>query len=124
MIPFSRNPEGMRSAGKTTTTSPRPPMNRNIKASAIAVATALLAVATAQAQEHPPEPLQAQIHPTQPAGDPFAGGPVTRRLAAKKERVAHLGAVVSPAPAAMRDQLKLPRGVGLVVEAIEPKSAA
>jgi len=41
-----------------------------------------------------------------------------------KEKVAYLGVATSRASDTLRDQLKLPPGVGLVIEYVDPKSAA
>jgi hypothetical protein len=46
----------------------------------------------------------------------FAPGPM--------EKGPFMGVAASPAPAALRDQLKLPAGVGLVVDHLEPESPA
>lgn len=42
----------------------------------------------------------------------------------KKEKVAHLGVSTSQVPAVMRQQMKLPRGFGLVVDSVGKDSAA
>jgi hypothetical protein len=42
----------------------------------------------------------------------------------KTEKVTYLGTVTSPASASMREQLKLPKGAGLVVDSVEAKSPA
>jgi hypothetical protein len=47
-----------------------------------------------------------------------------RRERLEMERVAFLGVEVSPVPAALGAQLRLPRGTGLVVGHVAPKSAA
>lgn len=43
---------------------------------------------------------------------------------AKKEKAAFLGVVAVPADPAMRDQLKLPRGIGLVIQQVTDESPA
>src|SRR4051794_5412108 len=43
---------------------------------------------------------------------------------ARPEKGAYLGVSTNPAPQSLRQQLQLPKGVGLVVEFIEPKSPA
>jgi hypothetical protein len=48
---------------------------------------------------------------------------VTGRVG-KPEKIAYLGAVTTSAPAAMREQLKLAPGVGLVVDQVEPGTPA
>src|SRR5438046_1432237 len=40
------------------------------------------------------------------------------------EKKAWIGISVSPAPAALRHQLKTPDGIGLVIEFVQPKSPA
>jgi hypothetical protein len=81
-------------------------------------------VARAQVE---PQPLPPLIQSTRaPAG---AGGVLNiagriNKAATKKEKVTYLGTVTSAAPAALREQLKLPRGAGLVVDSVEAKSAA
>src|SRR5947209_13436888 len=42
----------------------------------------------------------------------------------KTEPASYLGVSTSPANAALAEQLKLPRGIGLVVDYVEPKSPA
>jgi serine protease Do len=45
-------------------------------------------------------------------------------LRGKKEKAAFLGVSGSPVPVVLREQLRLPRGVGMVVDYVEPKSPA
>ncbi|MCS7033851.1 MAG: PDZ domain-containing protein [Phycisphaerae bacterium] len=47
-----------------------------------------------------------------------------RHRARKMEKAAFLGVTTSPVPAALREQMKLPRGFGLVVDAVEKDSPA
>jgi hypothetical protein len=42
----------------------------------------------------------------------------------KKEKAAFLGVTGSPVTAALSEQLKLPRGIGMIVDFVEPKSPA
>lgn len=46
------------------------------------------------------------------------------RVEVKKEKVAYLGVSTSAVPAALREQMRLQRGFGLVVDTVEPDSAA
>ena len=57
-------------------------------------------------------------------GPPAPGVIPTARPAGKKEKVTYLGVVTSTAAPAMREQLKLPKGVGLVVDSVEARTAA
>jgi len=56
-----------------------------------------------------------QFQPGQPGGMPFP---------MRMEKGAYLGVSASPAPQVVRHQLSLPRGVGLVVDTVAPKSPA
>jgi hypothetical protein len=50
---------------------------------------------------------------------------IFRRIGSpRKEKAAFLGVSTSPATPALREQVKLPRGIGLVVDAVEPDSPA
>lgn len=49
---------------------------------------------------------------------------VYRALEAKREKAAFLGVSGSPVVPALREQLKLPAGIGMVVDFVEPKSPA
>ncbi|MGH7176432.1 MAG: S1C family serine protease, partial [Tepidisphaeraceae bacterium] len=53
-----------------------------------------------------------------------AASAMVRLRGGKKEMVPFLGVVCTPVDPAMREQLKLPRGVGLVVSSVEEKSGA
>jgi hypothetical protein len=86
---------------------------------------------TPAAEPKAPRPVTA-APPALPAGPtiapgvaPARPGVLTLRAApAKLEKVPYLGVVTSSAPVAMRDQLKLAPGTGLVVDQLEPGSAA
>jgi hypothetical protein len=70
-------------------------------------------------------PGVAPVAPAAPVAAPARPGVLTLRAApAKLEKVPYLGVVTSSAPVAMRDQLKLAPGTGLVVDQLEPGSAA
>lgn len=49
---------------------------------------------------------------------------VWQHAGGKKEKAAYLGVTTSPVSAALRKQLALPRGTGLVVEHVDPESPA
>jgi len=51
-------------------------------------------------------------------------GSIISEIDVKKEKVAYLGVITSSAAPSLREQLKLGKGVGLVVDSIEPKTAA
>jgi hypothetical protein len=55
---------------------------------------------------------------------PVAGNFLIDARPGKMEKVTYLGAVTTAAPAAMREQLKLAPGVGLVVDRVEPNTPA
>lgn len=100
-----------------------------------------IVVAQAGADDVPPPPTPAPARagaaaaappaPVAPARVPrpptpiLVGNPLVDTVhPARMEKVIYLGAVTSSAPAAMREQLKLSPGVGLVVERVEPDTAA
>lgn len=103
-----------------------------VKPLAAALAAGLLG-ASAFAQLLPPGP---QSPDTQPAVPPrprvelrqlhslTEGRDLDNAPHERWEKAAYLGVATSPAQPAMRQQLRLPRGVGLVVDFIEPKSPA
>jgi hypothetical protein len=75
----------------------------------------------ASAQEsQPPQRIQSKLAPAK--ADLTLGIAAKPAKAAKKET--YLGTTTSAASTAMREQLKLTKGVGLVVDAVEPKSPA
>lgn len=57
-------------------------------------------------------------------GGGFGGGGTFMRVLGKTEPAAYLGVSTSPVNGALGEQLKLPKGVGLVVDYVEPKSPA
>jgi hypothetical protein len=63
-----------------------------------------------------------------PQGEGDEGGPRQPRVVPnspmKMEKGAYLGVSTTPAPQVLRQQFGLPRGVGLVVDAVAPKSPA
>lgn len=70
----------------------------------------------------PPAPV-----PAPAGGAEFADIVVARTLTVSPqagEKATYLGANVAPVAAALADQLKLPAGVGLVVESVDPQSPA
>lgn len=92
------------------------------------IAQFLLAAPLALAQESPDKPVvrRIQVEDVQ-AGphDVLINAPLLMaRTAVAAEKVTYLGVVTSPVPAAMAEQLKLARGVGLVVDRVEPQTAA
>lgn len=66
--------------------------------------------------------LAAQPAPLDPAAD--NANPAQRRVPSRMERGAYLGVSTSPAPQVLRQQLGLPRGVGLVIDSVAPGSPA
>ena len=76
--------------------------------------------AAAAAPPAPVAPGRVPAPPTPPLGNVV----FDTAQPGKMEKVIYLGAVTSSAPAAMREQLKLSPGVGLVVDRVEPDSAA
>ncbi|HEY7086856.1 MAG TPA: PDZ domain-containing protein [Tepidisphaeraceae bacterium] len=113
---------------------------RNFRAAAAATASLILGgtalAPTAQAQQQPPSHNKADIErmrayelALEQARDNVAnaGAPQSVTLygnAAKKEKAAFLGVVTAPVTPAMREQLKLKKGIGLVVETVEKDSPA
>lgn len=59
-----------------------------------------------------------------PSTKPSAAVEPGRRLPPGYEKGAYLGVAASPAPAVLRQQLGLPKGVGLTVDAVAPDSPA
>lgn len=57
-------------------------------------------------------------------GGGFGGGGTFMKVIGKTEPAAYLGVSTSPVTAALSEQLKLPKGVGLIVDFVEPKSPA
>jgi hypothetical protein len=70
----------------------------------------------------PPPGIQSTLAPAKLGTVTIAGKTGTARVPAKKET--YLGTTTSVASTAMREQLKLAKGVGLVVDSVEPKSPA
>lgn len=54
----------------------------------------------------------------------LAAQPTDAPMSPPTETRPWVGVVVSPAPSALRSQLKLPQGIGLIVEFVQPKSPA
>ncbi|WP_428939524.1 S1C family serine protease [Fontivita pretiosa] len=82
------------------------------------------AVRPAQAQTAPVDPYRLAV---ERADEAKKRAVLSRSLALRStrtEKAAFLGVVTSPVSAAMREQLKLPKGVGLVVESVEDDSPA
>jgi hypothetical protein len=95
-----------------------------IKLAMLGVMAGTFQVARAQVESQPLPPLiQSTRAPTGAGSVLNVAGRITKG-ATKKEKVTYLGTVTSVAPAALREQLKLPRGAGLVVDSVETKSAA
>ena len=69
----------------------------------------------------PPAPRAPGLAPGAPLPP---GHPPIEVPPARREKVTHLGAATTSAPAAMREQLKIAQGVGLVIDRVEPDSAA
>ena len=82
-------------------------------AACLAAALTAPSAPRALAQDAQPETFEMRVDP--PAG---------RRTPPKFERAAFLGVVTSPATAVLGQQLKLPKGIGLVVDFVEPGSPA
>ena len=81
-------------------------------------------VGGARAQDSAPAPkIQSTLAPAKAGGTlMIAGKTGTAKTPSKKET--YLGATTSAASTAMREQLKLAKGVGLVVDSVEAKSPA
>jgi hypothetical protein len=84
---------------------------------------AVAAQADAQAAQADAQALVAQVQGMAVGGDGQHMFAVAGRHA-KKEKAAFLGVVAVPADPAMRDQLKLPRGIGLVIQQVTDESPA
>ncbi len=81
--------------------------------------------AAARAQDSQPQRIESTlVAPVQAGGSVSAVAGGTLQLKVKDEKVTYLGTVTSPASASMREQLKLPKGAGLVVDSVEAKSPA
>src|SRR6266536_5454219 len=80
-------------------------------------------VVRAQVAPQPVPLLQSTRAPAGAGGSVAVAGRINQ-AATKMEKVTYLGTVTSAAPAALREQLKLPRGAGLVVDSVEVKSPA
>jgi hypothetical protein len=95
-----------------------------IKIAMLVVMAGTFQVARAQVESQPaPQLVQSTRAPAGAGSVLSVAGRITKG-ATKKEKVTYLGTVTSAAPAALREQLKLPRGAGLVVDSVEAKSAA
>lgn len=57
-------------------------------------------------------------------GGGFGGGGTFMKVIGKTEPAAYVGVSTSPVTAALSEQLKLPKGIGLIVDYVEPKSPA
>jgi hypothetical protein len=82
-----------------------------------------------------PAVARAQAQPGQPPGDPAAARPPSdeqqraielyrAHFGGQLTKASYLGVSTSPVPAALRQHLGLPEGVGLVVDFVEPDSPA
>lgn len=89
------------------------------------LAVALFAAVPCLAQDNPaPAPNVIGIRVEEGAQDVFINAPmVVATRTAPAEKMTHLGVSTSPVPAAMSEQLKLARGVGLVVNRVQAKTA-
>lgn len=88
----------------------------------------LLAAIPCIAQEKPVPPakvVNVVVDAPEPGvHDVFINAPmVVATRTAPVEKITHLGVTTTPVPAAMSEQLKLPRGVGLVVNSVQPKTS-
>jgi hypothetical protein len=97
--------------------------NWKIKLALLGVMVGTIQVARAQVESQPPPPTQSTRVPAGAGGVLSVAGRINK-AAIKQEKVTYLGTVTSAAPAALREQLKLPRGAGLVVDSLEAKSPA
>ena len=105
-------------------------LNRLLKWAAISAAVSIAPLAFAG--EEPPAPPEAPqspreviiFRPDAPEITFSADDADFEHAPTKMEKVAYLGVGVESAPEVLTDQLKLPRGVGLVVEFIEKGSPA
>jgi hypothetical protein len=93
-----------------------------IKIAMLGVMAGTFQVARAQVEPQPLPPLPQSARAGAGSVINFVGR--INEAATKKEKATYLGTVTSGAPAALREQLKLPRGAGLVVDSVEAKSPA
>jgi hypothetical protein len=102
---------------------------RRILISALAVGfLSASSLAQSARDERPDRPQNPPVNAQegQPRGNPNQPHDVRQFQAQfiRTEKGAYLGVSTTPAPQVLRQQLSLPRGVGLVVDSVAPKSPA